>query len=152
MWGDAYCLAERGTKASGSKYLPRSCGAVNKWSKRAWGRTGGKGSHGRAGDCSNYYTRSEFVGTVESVPIYLCPCATLGFTWKAVGGGDWYDVVVAIKKDNKYLHPQTKQYRGSKLVKWQTNHVAISQKMGAGFYTVKIWTGRSCCFSSFCSF
>ena len=40
-------------------YMKGSCGAVNTF-------PGMKGSHGSPGDCSNYYTRSEYVATLCS--------------------------------------------------------------------------------------
>lgn len=65
-----------------SDWMRGRCGAVNRF-------PGMKGSHGSSRDCSNYHTRSEFVASIESKPIYLCPCGNFAFTWKAVGGGDW---------------------------------------------------------------
>ena len=76
------CHSGKNVVVSFTNWLKGGCGSVNSFSS--------PGYHGRAGDCSNYYTKSQFVATVESKPIYLCPCGAFQFTWKAQGGGDWY--------------------------------------------------------------
>lgn len=50
-------------------------------------------------------------------------------------------MIVAIKKNGAFLQPHTKQYRGNKIYQWRTDKISITQKMGAGMYSVQIFLG-----------
>merc|ERR1711939_2290 len=93
-------------------------------------------TQGRSGTC--WGAHSCTAGLLETVPVFLKPCATFRFTWKAVGGSDWAQVIIAIKKNNKIM--RTEIYRVSRMTKYKTGQVWVSQVMGAGRYSVAFYT------------
>lgn len=98
---------------------------------------------GKSGTC--YGAHSCTGSLLETKPRFLRACGAFRFAWKAEGGSDWAQVIIAIKKYGKKTGSKgtiirTVIYRVSKLTRFTTGHVWIPKAMGAGKYSVVFYT------------